>query len=37
MGKPIAARSMAADLETINYEITCALSPRVARLYVDNS
>lgn len=29
----ISAEAMAADLDTINYEITCNISPRVARRY----
>jgi alanine racemase len=33
IGPTLTAEAMAAVLETINYEITCGLSPRVARVY----
>jgi alanine racemase len=35
IGPEVPAEAMASVLETINYEITCGLSPRVARVYVN--
>lgn len=37
IGPTLTAEAMAAALATINYEITCGLSPRVARVYRDDS
>ncbi len=37
IGSRLPAEAMAADLDTINYEITCGLSSRVTRRYVNDS